>query len=68
MYNIKQKLHIIIKWSPKFPPNSVHNLYHFLHWNVDEIVKMMDFTPMIMLHLWQKLICRCNLDLKISLF
>lgn len=54
MYNIKQKLHIIIKWSPKFPPNSVHNLYHFLHWNVDEIVKMMDFTPMIMLHLWQK--------------
>lgn len=53
MYNLKQTLGINIKCSLKFPPNSVHDLHHFLPWNVDEIVKMTDFTPMIMLHLWQ---------------
>lgn len=57
MYNIKQKLGIIIKWSPKFSPHSVHDLYNFLPLNVNEVVKMMDFTPMIMLHFWQNDIC-----------
>lgn len=52
MYNLKQTLGINIKCSSKFPPNSAHDLHHFLPWNVDEIVKMMDFIPMIMLHLW----------------
>lgn len=44
MYNMKPKVGIIIKWSPKFPPNSVHDLYHFIHWNAKDIIKMMDFT------------------------
>lgn len=39
MYNIKQKLGIIIKWSPKFSPHGVHDLYNFLPLSVNEMVK-----------------------------
>lgn len=52
-YNIKQNL-------DDYKMVSKIDLCNFLPWNVDNFIKMMDFTPMIMLHLWQKLSCIYN--------